>query len=233
MEVLVMVLRDILSDSFVYSFSNVNRLLFLGLLMVTSVFVVPVILAAGYFLRIMESSFNGFNELPPFNNWIGMFVDGLKYIIVDLVYLVIPVVLALILTLTLIPLIMDMDQFLMIFWFISLVLVVVPYFLMFIALPHMVYNKMRLSKAFDFKNLFKIIKKIGVLQYTTAIILITLLCTFQIALTLYLSYLPLQETIIYLINTLIQLTLFAYIYIFQTRLISNLYKKTIQIPTEN
>ena len=225
-----MVLRDLLGDSFVYPFSNVKRLLILGLLGVSSVFIVPVILISGYFLRVMESSFNGFNELPPFNNWLGMFLDGLKYIVITFVYLGIPLTIAFILTLIsmlIFPLNESLNQFLMIFGSISLVLVIVPYFLMFIALPHMVYNKMRLRKAFDFKNLFKIIKKIGWLQYTTVIIIITLLCILELAIILILNYLPLEKTIIYLISTVLQLTLYAYTLTFQARLLSNLYQKTI------
>ena len=218
-------LRSLLCDSFVYSFSSRKKLLFLGLLLVGSVFILPFILVSGYFLRIMESSFNGSNELPPFDNWLKMFMDGLKYLMVSIVYFGVPVLVAIFLMLTVLPEGMCVNHSLMIFGCITLVLMILPYFLMYITLPHMVYNKMRLRKAFDFRNLSKIIKKIGILKYTTAIMLITILYSIELLFTLYLNCLPLEKTIISIINTILQLTVSAYLFIFTARLLSNLYPK--------
>ena len=42
----------------------------------------------GYKFRIIKTSLNGVAELPEFNNWIEMFIDGIKVSIVVIVYLI-------------------------------------------------------------------------------------------------------------------------------------------------
>lgn len=83
-------LSEILSESFKYPLSNLKRMLILGILLALNILIIPAILSMGYYIRIIESSFQGSNELPPFNEWGKMFTDGLKYIVVLLIYLGIP-----------------------------------------------------------------------------------------------------------------------------------------------
>ncbi len=93
-----MELYEMLSQSVRYPFSNVKRLLILGIFIATGyVIIIPLIFALGYCMRIIESSLEGSPELPPFNAWKKMFIDGLKYILVLLVYLGVPGIVAFIL----------------------------------------------------------------------------------------------------------------------------------------
>jgi hypothetical protein len=46
----------------------------------------------GYFFRILKSSIAGFDELPDFDEWGEMFIDGLKMFVVQFVYLLIPLI---------------------------------------------------------------------------------------------------------------------------------------------
>lgn len=50
----------------------------------------------GYALKIISDSLTGSNELPKFNNWKKIFIDGIKVLVVNLIYLI-PVILIVIL----------------------------------------------------------------------------------------------------------------------------------------
>jgi hypothetical protein len=46
----------------------------------------------GYFIRILKSTIVGIDELPEFDDWGDMFVDGLKVFVVYIIYLLIPLI---------------------------------------------------------------------------------------------------------------------------------------------
>lgn len=50
----------------------------------------------GYYLRVIKISINDDTELPIFNKWYSMFVDGIKLFLLSLLYLVIPTILVII-----------------------------------------------------------------------------------------------------------------------------------------
>jgi hypothetical protein len=64
----------------------------LGILTIISILVIPAFLVMGYFFRILKSSIAGFDELPDFDEWGEMFIDGLKMFVVQFVYLLIPLI---------------------------------------------------------------------------------------------------------------------------------------------
>ncbi len=108
-----MKIREITKDSLKYPFSDWKKFLILGIIFV----IIPILkyfgenvdllvlfigiafvvglLVNGYFFRIIKSTLDGKFELPEFNNWINMGVDGVKVYIVYIVYLI-PVILLLI-----------------------------------------------------------------------------------------------------------------------------------------
>ena len=61
-----------------------NNIIIIWFLGIIAFFLVT--LTRGYTLRIIKSSVNGSSALPVFNNWIDMFVDGIKMFIVTIVY---------------------------------------------------------------------------------------------------------------------------------------------------
>lgn len=73
------------------STNDVTLIWFLGIISFLSYFFMR-----GYSVRIIKSSLTGIAELPKFNNWMGMFIDGIKIFVVSIVYLV-PVILIIIL----------------------------------------------------------------------------------------------------------------------------------------
>lgn len=68
---------------------------FLGLLalLIGSILIIPAFLAWGYLLRIVEHTIYGSNELPVFDDWSRMFSDGLKYIVSNIIYFIVPLAL--------------------------------------------------------------------------------------------------------------------------------------------
>lgn len=106
-----MSIRGIIIDSLSYPFSNWMRFFFLGIIvlisssqclvlyMVKTNFLIFVCLdiagflfvgsfVRGYLFKIIIESLSDSNGLPEFNNWNKMFIDGIKILIVNIVYLI-------------------------------------------------------------------------------------------------------------------------------------------------
>jgi len=99
----------IIGDSVKYPLSNWKNFLILGIIFVISSLYLDIgqlgantviigilgvigfivgLLSDGYTLRIIKSSLADFQELPEFNAWVDMFIDGIKVFIVSIVYLI-------------------------------------------------------------------------------------------------------------------------------------------------
>lgn len=104
-------INDIFKDAFKFPASNWKRFLILGIIILVSTLLAmptiyfknsPYILLTfliayiiqlfvmGYTLRTTKISINEEDELPAFNKWIEMFIDGIKIFIVSLLYSIIP-----------------------------------------------------------------------------------------------------------------------------------------------
>ena len=94
-----MKLTAIISDAYKYPGSNPEhkntnrkRWLIFGLMMFTTYVIIPGIFVAGYALRVTRKTVHGDSEMPEFNEWISMFVDGLKVIAVTIIYYLVPAI---------------------------------------------------------------------------------------------------------------------------------------------
>lgn len=83
----------IASDASKYPLSNFNRILILGILTILSSLIIPGFLVLGYLFKILKSTMEGSSELPIFDEWIQMFVDGLKVFVVLFIYSLVPLIL--------------------------------------------------------------------------------------------------------------------------------------------
>ena len=108
-----MKIGEIVKDSLRYPFSDWNKILILGIVVLlgsissitriyvpvntTNLFLTLVLgiigfifgfLERGYFFRIIKTSLNGVLVLPEFNSWIEMFKDGIKLFIVPIIYFI-------------------------------------------------------------------------------------------------------------------------------------------------
>lgn len=231
-------LKEILSDSFRYPISNLKRLFSLGALLFFSVLIIPAIFANGYMLRVMEYSFNGSNELPPFNDWLNMFVDGLKYAIVMLVYYLIPGLFIGFLTVIILfsrmaysaPA-MDFNaifgSYITILIIVGLVVMALPYIFSQMALPHVV-KEGKLDVLLELRKLSGVIKKIGWVKYLLALIVLTLLSLLVSGLNLIPRLLHTGDLVIYLFSAIISFFIGSYLLAFQGRVLALLYQEGIE-----
>jgi hypothetical protein len=77
---------NVISDSLRYPTSNWSKVVILGILFLLSIFIIPLFLALGYMFKVITSSFIDLNELPDFQEFTEMFINGLKIFIVYLIY---------------------------------------------------------------------------------------------------------------------------------------------------
>ena len=69
---------DVISDSLRYPSSDWIKVVILGVLFIISFFIIPLFLAMGYIFRVIKASLAGVEELPSFDEWGEMFIDGIK-----------------------------------------------------------------------------------------------------------------------------------------------------------
>lgn len=77
-----------LEESLRYPLNSDDRvatLLIGGLLLVLSVLILPAFVVQGYLVRVLRSAAGGETEAPSFTGWGGLFVDGLKFLVINLV----------------------------------------------------------------------------------------------------------------------------------------------------
>lgn len=82
------IIRNI-SDSLQYPVKNWAKLIILGIILI-----IPVVnfIGLGYYLRIMKSTWAGLDELPDFRGVGELFIDGLKVLIVCMIYAIVPLI---------------------------------------------------------------------------------------------------------------------------------------------
>ena len=201
-------IMDIMNDSLRYPVSDWKKFLIFGIIVVfSSLFSITLslgtddltlafaslflgfiigLLVKGYFFRIIKSSLTSEDELPEFNAWGGMFKDGIKVLVVGLVYLIIPAFLILILAFFVLEMFGNMIlnlggtlstsatfgfslEFLVLIP-ILYILLIVPVTLM--AMANMACNDSKLGSAFKFREIFRKIRNMGwknlVIWYITA-----------------------------------------------------------------
>ena len=91
---------DIYKDALEYSAKDWKTLVILGVICFFSFLFLPLFLITGYNYRVINTAvhgiINGRDPLPEFDDLIGMFVDGVKVVIVQIGYLLVPFIVFLI-----------------------------------------------------------------------------------------------------------------------------------------
>lgn len=167
---------QISSNALKYPMKDMKKVFILGILTILSSLIIPGFLLLGYLYKIMESSMEDSSELPQFNEWMLMFVNGLKVFVVLFIYSLVPGILILLGTWTaLLPMLSMpgagslLDPTISLglvsgIAFIGIGLQIVVSFLIPIALANMVKND-ALSAAFRFGEIIAKIRKIGGVDY--------------------------------------------------------------------
>jgi hypothetical protein len=142
---------------------------FLGLLalLIGSILIIPAFLAWGYLLRIVEHTIYGSDELPVFDDWGKMFLDGLKYIVSNIIYFIVPIAL-IILSLVVIGFSArsgsSQTAVYLLLLLVGLILNILVAMVYVMAVSNMAHSE-RFGAAFEFSTLFRYIKGIGWLTY--------------------------------------------------------------------
>lgn len=157
---------DIYKDSLEYSAQDWKKLVILGVICLFSFLLLPAFLITGYNYRVINTAvhgiINGRDPLPEFDDVIDMFVDGVKVVIVQIAYLLVPGIIFLIFTL-----IANAaggvaaSAIMVIGCLITFVLVIMACLMSQMALCHMAYNEGAFSKAFAISEIKEVIDEIG------------------------------------------------------------------------
>ena len=157
---------DIYKDALEYSAKDWKTLVILGVVALFSFLLLPAFLITGYNYRVINTAvqgiINGRDPLPDFNDVIDMFVDGVKVVIVQIVYLIVPFLIFLIFAIIAGQLTGVASSALMIIGgLITIVALVVAFMMSQMALCHMAYNDGAFTKAFAISEIKEVIDEIG------------------------------------------------------------------------
>ncbi|MBC7118021.1 MAG: DUF4013 domain-containing protein [Methanobacteriaceae archaeon] len=178
---------EIISDAIKYPASDWKKLIKLGVFYLLGFLIIPLFFAIGYVFRALKATIAGFDELPDFDEWGGMFVDGLKVFVVSLVYLIIPLIIIGVGVFTGLSsagaftpygnvIVTDLTLLQAGLGIIIIGIIVAIIFgpLLFIAIAHMAYNDSEFRAAFRFREILDVISEIGwgkyILWYLAVII---------------------------------------------------------------
>jgi hypothetical protein len=177
---------DIFKDCFEYSFKEPKTIIKLGVLSVlSSLIFIPYFFISGYYYRIIKIGVNGMingdDPLPEFNNWLTMFLDGIKIFIVRFVYFIPGVIVyslgsAIVVLFSIQTVVINVSAVDSIYSFIPTLFVIfgvisisaivwlIFYLLSNVAIPHMI-NEGSFMSIFKINEIIAIIKSIGVYKY--------------------------------------------------------------------
>ena len=157
---------DIYKDAFEYSAKDWKTLIILGIFCLFSFLLIPAFLITGYNYRVIKQAVNGVingkDPLPEFDDLISMFVDGVKVVLVEIIYLLLPAVIFIIFVLIAGQLTGIFSSALMLIGcLITFIVGILACLMVQMGLCHMAYNDGSLGKAFTLSELKEVIDEIG------------------------------------------------------------------------
>jgi hypothetical protein len=207
---------EIVSDSIKYPSSDWKKVIIFGLLFLISFLIVPIFLVFGYGFRALKASIAGADELPEFDEWGEMFIDGLKVFVVQFVYFLIPMLIILIgswASIAAMTTVGDPNAFIGIIFgvgFIGVIFAIIIGLLSTIAIANMAANDSELGAAFQFSEILNIISQIGWGNYIIWYIVIGIISVIFGFVAGLLNIIPIIGTIIAILVIYPYLQLFAY-----------------------
>ncbi len=160
---------DIYKDSLEFASRKISILLILGVLSFLNFLIIPLVFFFGYNYRVIKLSTQtmiNVDEVPPdFSDLKGMFIDGLKYLVVYIVYEIIPIII-------LVASNIFKNSAL---YLVGIILALIFSLFAFLAVPHMAANNDSLKSAFEISKIKEIMSFIGYGRYLLAYIGILLI----------------------------------------------------------
>lgn len=157
---------DIYKDALEYSAKDWKTLVILGVICLFSFLLIPGFMITGYNYKVINQAvhgvINGRDPLPDFDDLIAMFVDGVKVVIVQIAYLIVPVIIFLVFALIAGQLNGGASSAVMLLGSLFAFIVGVAACLMSqMGICHMAYNEGSFSKAFALGEIKGVIDEIG------------------------------------------------------------------------
>ena len=157
---------DIYKDALEYSAKDWKKLVILGVICLFSFLLLPAFLITGYNYRVINTAvhgiINGRDPLPDFDDLIDMFVDGVKVVIVQIAYLLVPIIVFLLFAIIAGSLNGVLSSALMIVGcIITFALVIVACLMSQMGLCHMANHDGAFTKAFAISEIKEVIDEIG------------------------------------------------------------------------
>ena len=187
---------DIYKDALEYSAKDWKTLVILGIMCLFSIFLLPAFLITGYNYRVINTAvhgvINGKDPLPDFENIIEMFVDGIKVVIIQIAYVLVPVIIFLIFAAISSSINGVASSAIMVIGCIITFVVGIAACLMSqMAFCHMAYNDGSFEKAFALKEIKEVIDDIGwftCIATYLGLIIITLVISSVVTMIIYLVF---------------------------------------------
>ena len=157
---------DIYKDSLEYSAKDWKTLVKLGVIALFSFLFLPAFLITGYNYRVINTAvhgiINGRDPLPNFDDIIDMFVDGVKVVIVQIAFLIVPAIIFILFAFIAGKFSGVLSSAIIIIGcLITFVLIIVSCLMGQMGLCHMAYNEGAFSKAFALTEIKEVIDNIG------------------------------------------------------------------------
>lgn len=172
---------DVISDSLRYPTSDWSKLVIVGVLFLISFLIIPTFLVLGYMFRVIKASLAGVEELPAFEEWVEMLLEGIKLFLVYIIYSLPAIIIAIISFVSLWSSLTSLtyitqtngttvtpDMFFALFGGSALIGLIIAglytlviYPIMAVAIGNMAYYNGEFSAAFRFNEILSIISQIG------------------------------------------------------------------------
>ena len=184
---------DIYKDALEYSAKDWKTLVLLGVICLFSFLLLPAFLITGYNYRVINTAvhgiINGRDPLPGFDDVIDMFVDGVKVVIVQIGYLLVPFIVFMIFAVIASNVSGVASSAIMVIGCIlTFVLLIVACLMSQMGLCHMAYNEGSFSKAFAITEIKEVIDEIGwfnCIATYLGLIIITLVISIVVTVLIY------------------------------------------------
>lgn len=209
-------------NSLKYPIKNWVKLITLAIILI-----IPIInlIGLGYYLRIIKSTMIGMDELPYFNHIGELFIDGIKVLIVGIIYAIIPLIFYALSFVFAVPSsipsnIPTLTGISVIFLMIGTVFALIISIFAYIGIANMAYYRSEIRAAFRYHEILERIRAIGWLTYIIWWILITLIMTIV---TVVIGIFG-GIVLFFLIGVLIILLAFCYLLMFQARSVALIFR---------
>ena len=219
---------EIFSDSFGYPSKSLKRVVVLGISALFSILIIPLFIMFGYALRVIRKSIEGETEPPAFDDLGAMIVDGMKYLVVSIVYFLIPMIL---MGIGITSVITSETSYDMMggsassiafltgsgLFLLGFLLMLVISVIETIGVANMAHTG-KLGAAFRFGEILRIIGSIGWCRYIIWYILLTIVVLLFVAVGLLMGVIPIVGSLAYIL-------VIAYAIIFQYRATGLIYRE--------